>query len=80
MILEDRKFYRDIHTRKACKISTWGDTSHCIPALVLLSRTYYHLMPTVKHLLLECPVRAPHPQMVRSDCVIYQPMGLFYTL
>jgi hypothetical protein len=25
------------------------------------------LMPIVEYMLLECPIRAPHPQMGRSD-------------
>jgi hypothetical protein len=27
----------------------------------------YQLMPIVEYMLLECPIRAPHPQMGRSD-------------
>jgi hypothetical protein len=39
--------------------------SHCMPALALLPRAY-HLMPTVEHLLLECPIRAPHLTLQRQ--------------
>jgi hypothetical protein len=34
-------------------------------AHALLPRTY-HLMPIAEYILLECPIRAPHPGMVRS--------------
>jgi hypothetical protein len=37
-----------------------------ISAHALLPPTY-HLMPIVEYMLLECPIRAPHPQMGRSD-------------
>jgi hypothetical protein len=40
----------------------------CISQLAhaLLPHTY-HLMPIVEFMLLECPIRATHPQMGRSD-------------
>jgi hypothetical protein len=42
-------------------------------ALALMPRTY-HLMPTVEHLLLECPIRACHPQVECSDWTLQQPV------
>jgi hypothetical protein len=47
-----------------------GDTAHFWPRFAHVH--IHNLMPTVEHLLLECPIRAPHLRMGYSDWTLQQ--------